>query len=100
MSQLCLSVSCQTFHTASIRGVLTGAFFILSCCGLSDFQKVGFHELWYWHHLGEGATKALGWSGCGLSAGRKGILITLLKMTGSVLLQTSVDLSPLLHDEA
>lgn len=77
-----------------------GAFFILSCCGLSDFQKVGLHEFWCWHHLGEGAAKALGWSGCGLSAGRKENLITLLKMTGFVLLQTSVDLSPLLHDEA
>ncbi|XP_038191995.1 A disintegrin and metalloproteinase with thrombospondin motifs 13 isoform X1 [Arvicola amphibius] len=39
MSQLCLSVSRQMFHAASIRGVLTGAFFILSCCGVSDFQK-------------------------------------------------------------
>ncbi|CAO2598164.1 A disintegrin and metalloproteinase with thrombospondin motifs 13 [Lemmus lemmus] len=46
MSQLCLSVSRQMLHAASIRGVLTGAFFILSCCGVSDFQKVGLHELW------------------------------------------------------
>lgn len=82
------------FHAASIRGALTGAFFILSCCGVSDFQKVGLQELWCWHHLGEGAAKALGGSGCGLSAGRKGNLITLVKLTDSILLQIFVDLSP------
>ncbi|XP_036039161.1 A disintegrin and metalloproteinase with thrombospondin motifs 13 isoform X1 [Onychomys torridus] len=39
MSQLCLWVTCQPVHAASIRGVLTGAFLILGCWGLPDFQK-------------------------------------------------------------
>ncbi|XP_029392628.1 A disintegrin and metalloproteinase with thrombospondin motifs 13 [Mus pahari] len=39
MSQLCLGLMCQPFQAVSVRGILTGAIFILGCCGLSDFQK-------------------------------------------------------------
>ncbi|XP_040601103.1 A disintegrin and metalloproteinase with thrombospondin motifs 13 isoform X2 [Mesocricetus auratus] len=45
MSELCLRVTCQPFHAASIRGVITGAFFILSCWGFSDSQKRFLQDL-------------------------------------------------------
>ncbi|XP_076562443.1 A disintegrin and metalloproteinase with thrombospondin motifs 13 isoform X3 [Arvicanthis niloticus] len=45
MSQLCLWLMCQPFHAASIRGILTGAIFILGCWGLSDFQKSFLQDL-------------------------------------------------------
>ncbi|KAL1786618.1 A disintegrin and metalloproteinase with thrombospondin motifs 13 [Sigmodon hispidus] len=45
MSQLCLWMTCQPFHATSIGGVLTGAFFILGCWGLPDFQQSFLHDL-------------------------------------------------------
>ncbi|XP_028612789.1 A disintegrin and metalloproteinase with thrombospondin motifs 13-like [Grammomys surdaster] len=45
MSQLCLWLMCQPFHAASIRGILTGAIFILGCWGLSDIQKSFLQDL-------------------------------------------------------
>uniref|UniRef100_A0A8C6QKQ5 ADAM metallopeptidase with thrombospondin type 1 motif 13 n=1 Tax=Nannospalax galili TaxID=1026970 RepID=A0A8C6QKQ5_NANGA len=39
MSQLHPWVTCHPSHVVSVRGVLTGAFFILGCWGLSDFQQ-------------------------------------------------------------
>lgn len=45
MSQLCLWLPCQPFLAASIRGILTGAIFILGCWGLSDFQKSFLQDL-------------------------------------------------------
>ncbi|XP_021507617.1 A disintegrin and metalloproteinase with thrombospondin motifs 13 isoform X2 [Meriones unguiculatus] len=45
MSQLCFWVTCQPFHAASIRRILTGAFFILGCWGLSDLKKSFLQDL-------------------------------------------------------
>eukprot|EP00072_Mus_musculus_P031842 XP_006498161.1 PREDICTED: A disintegrin and metalloproteinase with thrombospondin motifs 13 isoform X1 [Mus musculus] len=45
MSQLCLWLTCQPCYAVSVRGILTGAIFILGCWGLSDFQKSLLQDL-------------------------------------------------------
>ncbi|XP_013362013.1 PREDICTED: A disintegrin and metalloproteinase with thrombospondin motifs 13 isoform X2 [Chinchilla lanigera] len=39
MNQLCPWARCALLHTASAGGVLAGAFLVLGCWGLSDFQQ-------------------------------------------------------------
>ncbi|XP_046321516.1 A disintegrin and metalloproteinase with thrombospondin motifs 13 isoform X6 [Marmota monax] len=41
MSQLHPWVRCQLLSVAGVRGVLAGAFFVLGCLALSDFQQEG-----------------------------------------------------------